>query len=176
MRRFALGLVVVSGAACGDERNSPVASAELVSLPADQVVYGLSHYMTTQGVRQAHVRADTAYFYEDSATVQMRGVTMTVYGELGQDRAVVTSAEGWLDSRTELMRARGRVVVVSQDQDKRIETEELFYDPRGDRIWSTVATLLREGGRTLRGSGFESDGQLQNIRVTDARSEGVLRF
>jgi LPS export ABC transporter protein LptC len=175
-RWLVLGLVLGINAACGDERNSPVASEELVNLPADQVLSGMTHYMTTQGVRQAQVRADTAYFYEDSATVHMRGVTMTVYGELGQDRAVVTAEEGWLDSRTELMRARGQVVVVSQDQDRRIETEELFYDPGSDRIWSNVATVLRESGRTLRGSGFESDGQLQNVRVQNARSEGGIRF
>lgn len=169
-------LLAAATAACGRGNNSPVASAALANLPADHVVYGMIHYMTLDGVRQALLRADTAYLYEDSATARMLGVRMNVYDVQGNLRAVVTAQGGWIDYRSEQMMAWGDVVVVSQDEEKRIETEELHYDPRGDRIWSTVATRLREGGRTIRGSGFESDGQLRNLRVTDARSEGVIRF
>lgn len=173
---LALALLLAAAGACGGGDNSPVASAALVNLPADHVVYGMIHHMTRDGVRQALLRADTAYLYEDSATARMMGVRMNVYDEQGTERAVVTAQGGWIDYRIEQMMAWGDVVVVSQDEARRIETEELHYDPRGGRIWSTVATTLREGGRTIRGSGFESDGQLRNIRVTDARSEGVIRF
>lgn len=173
---LALAGLVLAGAGCRGEGNSPVASAKLMNLPADNVLYGTTHYMTADGIRKAQVRADTAYVHEDSATVRMRGVEMTVYNEQGRERATVTAGGGWLDSRTERMTAWGKVVVVSRDQDKRIESEELHFDPRGDRMWSTVPTVLREGGRTIRGSGFESDAELNNIRVTDARSEGVIRF
>lgn len=173
---IALLSLVLAGAGCRDEGNSPVASAELVNMPADQVIYNLNHFMTADGIRKAHLRADTAYFHEDSATMRMRTVHMTVHDEQGREQAVVTAEGGWLDSRSELMMAWGNVVVVAQDQGKRIETQELHFDPRGDRIWSTVPTVLRESGRTIRGSGFESDGQLRNVRVTDARSEGVMRF
>ena len=44
-----------------------------------------------------------------------------------------------------------------QNLARRVESEELNYNPNGDRIWSDSATTMIEPGRISEGLGFESD-------------------
>src|SRR2546426_6904040 len=41
---------------------------------ADQVQFGMSHYVTNGGIQRAQVRADTAYFYSPVQTAELRNV------------------------------------------------------------------------------------------------------
>lgn len=158
----ALALVVVG---CGAGGQDPIAGEEYLKMPADQVMFDVEHHITKDGVRQALLEADTAYLYEDSARVEVRRVHLTLFNEKGEQTAELTSLGGVLNTRTQAMVARGNVVLVTRTRDRRIETQELHYDPPGDRIWSDVATTLTEGGTVVRGTGFTSDGQLRNLQV-----------
>jgi len=44
---------------------------------ADQVLLGMSHYVTNGGIQRAQVRADTAYFYSPVQTAELRNVHIT---------------------------------------------------------------------------------------------------
>ncbi|MBI4545245.1 MAG: LPS export ABC transporter periplasmic protein LptC [Gemmatimonadetes bacterium] len=173
---YGLGLGVSCAlAACAGGGADPLAEDNLAGMPSDQVIYGLTHFSTAQGVRRAVLRADTAYVHEDSARIDARRVHLTLFNELGREAADLTAAAGELDIRTEAMTARGNVVLVARQGQKRIETEELHFDPQTDRIWSDVATTLQDAGTVIRGQGFTSDGQLRNVRVRrpTGRVEGL---
>jgi LPS export ABC transporter protein LptC len=169
-----LGLVAFA-AACGSANQGPVAGEEFDRMRADHVVYGLRHYLTANGIRQALLEADTAFVYEDSALTRLRQVHLTLYGSNGENAAILTSLEGEHNERTEAMIARGNVVLITVEGDRRIETEELHYDPRQGRIWSEVATTLTEAGRVMQGDGFNAEiapeGGLRNTRVIRPRGQ-----
>lgn len=151
---------------------SPAAGTDSTAFPSREVMYDVEHYMTTNGVRQAFVEADTAYLDPDSSFIEMRSVRMDVYTEEGRLRAEVTSEDGELDPATERLVARGDVLVEIAGTGRTIETEELHYDPRSDRMWSDVPTVMREEGRVVRGTGFESDGRFEHVTIENARTEG----
>jgi LPS export ABC transporter protein LptC len=158
-------LLVIALAACGDRAADLVASDDMLTMDADQVMFRVRHHMTTGGVRRALVEADTAYLYEATSTVELRTVHVLLYDEHGQQRGTLTSLRGRLNTRTEAMTAEGNVILVTEDG-TRIESEELHFDPEQDRIWSEKATTLWEDGSVVHGDGFTSDGQLRNVRVT----------
>lgn len=166
MRR-SFGILVTAAvmAACGDQAVEVVASDEHLTMDADQVMFKVRHHMTSGGVRRALVEADTAYLYEAMATVELRKVHLILYDEHGQRRATMTSHSGRLNTRTEAMTAQGNVVLITEDGN-RIESEELHLNPEEDRIWSDLPTTMWEDGTVIRGDGFTSDAQLQNVRVT----------
>src|SRR5690606_38937993 len=118
-------------------------------------------------------RADSMYLYEDSAHVSLVGVHLTLFDGLGEESVDLTSETGEMNTRTEAMVARGNVVLTSDEGCGRIETEELHYDPRQSRIWSSVRTVCVEDGSRLEGSGFTSDDDLRNFTLHDPR--GRLR-
>ena len=171
MKRF-LALALLLGACKGNEV-SPMATVGYKDIPADQIIVNMEQYVTQSGRQRAVLRGDTAYVFEDSAKAHVIKVNMTLFNENGGERAQLTAREGDFSSTSQAMVARGNVVLVTRGADSRtIESEELHYDPNAKRIWSTKPTVMRHGGSTLRGSGFESDDQFVNVRVTNARSSG----
>ncbi len=180
MRRLRAGIaaLALAVAACGNEDQGPVAGAEYARMKADNVMTGIEHFITTEGIRQAVLRADTGYFHEDSARVELVTVHLTMFGNTGERSAELTSDTGDLNQRTEAMVARGNVVLETVDG-RRVHTEELHYDPRQHRIWSDVRTVHVENGSVLEGEGFTAeltlDGQLRNLRLREPRgsTQGV---
>ena len=147
-------------------------SPDLLEMDADGVIYGMSSVITVEGVREGMVRADTAYFYEDSANVELRQLSLTVYTEEGRERALVTAEQGWLNLDTNEMVARGNAVLTVRAENRIIESAELHYDPSADRIWSDSATVQRYQGTVSEGSSFESNLDFTNVLIRNMRTRG----
>ncbi|HEX7051303.1 MAG TPA: LPS export ABC transporter periplasmic protein LptC [Longimicrobiales bacterium] len=158
-------------AACGGSDQGAVVGEEYLDMRADRIMTGVEYHLTGDGIRRARLLADTAYTYEDSAHAEFRGVHLTLFEESGAVAAVLTAAKGDVNTRTNDMTARGNVVLVTHDGNRRVETEVLHYSPGRNRIWSDTTTTLTENGRTLRGSGFTADGQLRNIELREPRGQ-----
>lgn len=170
--KYILACVLLLGG-CKARETSPTATVGYADIPADQIIVNMEQYVTDAGRQRAVLRGDTAYIYEDSAKAHVIKVNMTLFNEDGGERAQLTAREGDFSSTTQAMVARGNVVLVTRGPDSRtIESEELHYDPNNKRIWSTKPTTMRHGQSVVSGSGFESDDQFVNTRITNARSSG----
>lgn len=163
-------LVATVAAACEAPTDAATVAADLEALNADQMVFEMVSFLTASGVREGRVEADTAYVYTDSGTVAMRGMRLVFYTEQGRERATVTAERGELDQNTDRMVARGNVLLVVHTDGRRIESQELYYDPQRDRLWSDSATVqTMPNGNVTRGSAFESDLDFNNVRIRDPR-------
>jgi len=174
MKRTLLGLAMLLLTACNGS-TGPV-NENYQPLPADQLLMGVTHHMTVEGVRTAKLLSDTTLVFNDSAAIQLRGVDLELYSETGDVRATLTSTTGELDTSNNRMIARGGVVLIVRGANGRtVRTEELHYDPQSKRIWSPVRTCERPTGAGERcGEGFESDDQFQNFRID--RPSGAIQL
>ena len=147
------GLFVVA-AACSGVDQPPTATTGADS--ADQVIFGLTHYLTVDGIRRARLEADTAYFFQGAQTAEMLNLTVTFYSLQGAETSTLTSREGTYRWRTQDMEARIDVVAVTPDG-RRLMTSRLQYDRATDKIIGpepyTFVTPDREGS----GESFISD-------------------
>lgn len=166
----AVAFLILGIGACSEDGDTPVVAEDLVEIEADNVVYGMTQVLTREGVREAVLEADTAYFYQDSSAVHLRGVEMTLFQEDGQERARVIADRGRLDSGSQGMVGRGNVVLTITGEERRIETDELHYSSAGDRIWSDTYTIMEEDGEVTCGSSFRSDLEFQNVYIENART------
>ena len=157
---------------CGSQEDTPVVSPDLLEMDAEGVMYGMRSMITVEGVREGMVSADTAYFYEDSANVELRQLSLTVYTDEGLERALVTAEMGWLNLDTNEMVARGNAVLTVRTDNRIIESAELHYDPNADRIWSDSATVQRFDGVVSEGSSFESNLDFTNVLIRNMRTRG----
>ena len=108
-------LAVMVIAACSDRTPPPVALQENPLMDsADQVMFGINTILTDRGVRQALLRADTGFFFEEGTRIELRGVHLTFYTPEGVENAVLTSREGTYNTRMNQTEARGNVVVISR--------------------------------------------------------------
>jgi LPS export ABC transporter protein LptC len=145
------------------------------ALPADQVFVGVEHAMTNNGVRQSLLKSDTTHVFNDSSTIRLRGVNLTMYTEDGQVRATLTSSSGELDQNTNRMVARGTVVLTVRGENaSTITTEELHYDPSQKRIWSDVPTRrVTPAGEVQTMEGFNADDQFRNFSARGGTATGL---
>ncbi len=81
MKRLVLMVLVFAGAC---KSGTPVTAAQAVLDSADQVLRGMSHYVTESGVLRARVRADTAYFFSNTQRAELRNVHVTFYDMTGK--------------------------------------------------------------------------------------------
>ena len=167
---LAAGMAAFVGlTACQEEQATPVASDFMQGMDAP-VVFGMTSFITVDGVREGRVEADTAFTYPDSAKVDLRGMTVWFYDESGQERATVAGRTGEWYQDSNYMVSRGDVVLRVHTDSSRIESSEIHYDPDTDRIWSDSATVRTlADGTVTRGSAFESDIEFTNVRVLDIR-------
>lgn len=169
-----LGATLLAG--CREQETTPTATDADLSLPADQVIYGLEHAMTANGIRKAVVHGDTAYVNGQGSQLDVMGVKIDFFDETGRPSGNLTSNTGAYDTQGGTMVARGNVVLITSGPTgkRRLESEELHFDVNGDRIWSTKPFVLRDGGRITRGASFRSDTRFENLSIDQARTEGGL--
>lgn len=171
---LALGMVFPVVGGCEGPTETRLADENLVSIEADQVIYGMEDYLTTDGIRNGVIRADTAYVFNDSSEIRMWDVEMTLFHDDGRERARVTSERGTLHRDTEEMVAYGNVVLVMNEGAQRVESPELHYDPDRNRIWSDTTSSFIRDGRVTRGSCFRSDLEFTNYTICNIRGAAEI--
>ena len=92
----------------GCKTSTPVTATQAVLDSADQVLLGMTHYVTDAGVLRARVRADTAYFFSSTQRAELRNVHVTFYDVTGRSTSTLTAREGTHHWRTGDMEARGK--------------------------------------------------------------------
>lgn len=157
--------------ACGGMDTPPTMT--VVNDSADQVLYGLKHNLTSDGVLRAHLEADTAYFYQASQRADLRGVKVIFYSPDGVQTSTLTSDSGTYDWRTGDMEARGNVVAVTPDK-RRLTTSVLHYNRGSDQISGPNAFVFDAPDRHLEGESFTSDPEFKNV-VTKKPRRGLMR-
>jgi LPS export ABC transporter protein LptC len=166
-RAMALLLAVVTCAtlsACEHKKQPPVAARNPLADSADQVMFGLSTYLTDNGLLKAQLQSDSAFFFDDNSRIELRKVHMTFYTNTGQKTSTLTSREGTYNRRQSTATARGDVRVVSEDG-RTLTTEHLKFNQTTNEISSDSAFVLDEPTRHLEGIGFVSDPNLNNVKV-----------
>lgn len=170
MRRLCLVLAL---AACGTEATAPPATERSGNLQADQIMYDFQHNMTAAGVRKALLAGDSAYVREGNAQIDVMGVRLTFFAENGSKSGDLTSRTAEYDLRSGSMIARGNAVLNTLGGvGRKVESEELHFDLKGDRIWSDKPTVMRQGASVVQGTSFRSDTKFQNVSVSSATSSG----
>lgn len=170
-RDLRLLAVFVVFAACGQEQASTGEAPSIFAEGADQVMLGVEHFLTRDGVRSARVIADTAYTYEDASQIDMRGLRIEFFDESGVEDGVLTSRSGLYHLESGDLTVRGQVVMeglLGDGEGSRLETDSLLYAADGDRLTTESAWVLSHGDGTVeRGVGLVTDSSLESIETRD---------
>jgi len=171
-----LSVLLLLPAACGRDSTAPSAGDDAFNLPADQVAYEVQHVLTSSGVKTALLNSDTAFLYEQARRLDVVGVELVFFNELGAEVGTLTSRAGVYQPSAGVFTARDSVVLVTEGPNgpRRLETENLHYDIKGDLLRSDTPFVFHEGGRTSQGDSFRSDSKFRTWEITGARTEGTV--
>jgi len=148
--------------ACGGRGTQPTATQAVLD-SADQVLIGMTHYVTETGLQRARVQADTAYFFSNTQTAELRHVHITFYDAHGAESSTLTSREGTYHWRTGDMEGRGNVVVVTTDG-RTLKSDVMRYQQLRNEVSSDQAFVFdAPGNQHIEGEGFTSDPAFKNL-------------
>jgi len=163
-------LALVLSAACRNGTRVTATQAALDS--ADQVLIGMTHYVTQEGILRARVQADTAYFYSGTQRAELRNVHVTFYDVTGRATSTLTSKEGTHHWRTGDMQARGTVVVIRDKDGGTMRTEVMDYNQARNQVSSDKPFVFDAPERHAKGDGFTSDPEFKNITAKRPHGTG----
>jgi LPS export ABC transporter protein LptC len=154
--------------ACRGGGRDAIAEVQEAADSADQLMIGLSHYITNEGVRQAYLEADTAFVYETSGRIELKTIRVTFFAQNGAQTSVLTGREGTYQMRSQDMEARGDVVVIMTDG-ARLTTSVLRYHPANNEVTTDRHYVYESAERHVEGDGFTSDPAFTSIRTQAVR-------
>jgi LPS export ABC transporter protein LptC len=159
-RRGTLALVVVAIAAAGACRGEQAAIPKILSPladSADQVLSGVGFILTSGGVQQGKLDADSGFMFDNSTRIELRHVHTDFFTKTGDPTGTLTSREGTYLKAQGTLEARDSVVVVSTDGRRKLTTPQLRYDERTNLITTDSAYVLTQDDQVSRGVGFSTD-------------------
>lgn len=164
---LAWGIVAAGMMACDSSLDQPPTTVGIAD-SADQIAFGITHYLTMEGLRRARLEADTAYFYQGPQSADMIGVRVTFYSLQGEETSTLTSNEGTYYWRTGDMEARGNVIGVTPDG-RRLETSILEYTSNDNRINGSEPFVYTTSTQRIEGGSFTSDPDFRDLLATQPR-------
>jgi LPS export ABC transporter protein LptC len=156
-------LMAAALSACGEETVRPPLTSTAAD-SADQVLEGMEHFITNDGVRRTRVLADTAYLYEATQLARLKKVRVTFYDATGAETSTVVGDSGLYQTRDGSMNAWGKVVATTPDG-RVLKSEELKYDSRRQKISSNLPFTYDRPGERMTGKSFISDPDFKNIQA-----------
>ena len=170
MTRARALFLLLALAAC--KSGTPVTATQAALDSADQVLIGMTHYVTEAGVQRARVRADTAYFFSATQRAELRNLHVTFFDAIGIATSTLTAREGTHYWRTGDMEARGNVVVVRNKDGGTMRTEEMHYNQARNEVTSDKAFVFDAPDRHIEGEGFTSDPEFKNVTAKRPTGRG----
>lgn len=163
-------ILAAAGAACsgGVKPTATITAADT----ADQVLLGMTHYVTADGVLRARVLADTAYFFTTTQQAELRNVHVTFYDLTGHETSTLTCREGTFHWNTGDMEGRGNVVVVRSSDGGTLHTERIEYHEATNKVTTDLPFTFDAPSQHLKGVGLTSDPDFHNIQATRVTGTG----
>ena len=154
-------LVLTTAAACSKTERQP--EEPLDEKIPDSVIQNAAIALTSEGLKEAVIFADTLTVFDREDSTIAVGVKVDFYDENGDYRSTLTSKEGLVRQTRREFWVRGDVVVVSDSS--RLETESLKWDPVQKLITTDDFVRLHRGKDIITGYGMEADSRLENVRI-----------
>jgi len=145
--------------ACNDR---PVCGPNPV--PPNQFVEALTLNETSSGQRLYTLEAQKAYVYDPAQRIDVTGVRVLFYDEVGGVSSTLVADEGSIYSKNEDLVARGHVVVRTSDSTE-LETDSLAWSNQRRLVRTDADLVIQTPKGRIEGRGLVSDAGLNKIDI-----------
>ena len=151
-------------AACSSTEQSSQTSADLDTLRPDSDMLGATIYMYDRSIVTAEINAERVRKFESLDSTMGYKLHINLFNDQGEVISRVVGDSGLIRESTEDLHIYGNVVVIN-DNNSRLETDSLYFDPETDSIYTDEFVRISRPGDTLTGWGLQADRQLRGLRI-----------
>ncbi len=111
------------------------------------------------------------YDGDDSYIVFPEGFKVEFYDEFMVVESIITADYGINYVKKKLLNAKNNVIVINFTKDEQLNTDDLVWDQRKEKIYSNSNVKITRPTEVLYGSGFSSDEQFKLYEVYKSKGE-----
>lgn len=149
---------------CKDDQNPQTRSSENDSLLPDSDMEGARIYMYDRSIVTAEINAKRVRKFESLDSTMAYVLKIDLFNDQGEVISQVVGDSGLIRESTEDLHMYGHVVVITDNQ-SRLETDSLYFDPQTDSIYTDEFVRISRPGDTLTGWGLQADRALNGLRI-----------
>lgn len=129
---------------------------------------------TQQGVVKLRILAGSMNRYRDlSYPLCLSDIIVTFYNNK-QKSSVLVARNASIDERKKIMTASGNVVL--ENQKNKLETEELIWDERSQKIYTNKQVKITNREETIFGEGFSSNADFTEYTISKIHGNLDISF
>ncbi len=129
------------------------------------VVYHLEALLTDSAQPKILMKAPRQVEYENGDRDFPEGVNIEFYGEKNQKSSILTSKKAKYNKEKNIYTATQDVVIINNDEGKKLNTEELHWNPGTKKIYTDKFVKIESPEELLTGTGLESSEDFNNYRI-----------
>lgn len=159
-----LTALALAFAACSDSGQTSQTANDADTLRPDSDMEGATIFMYDRSIVTAEIEAERVRKFETLDSTMGYKLHINLYNDQGEVISHVVGDSGLIRESTEDLHIYGDVVVIN-DNDSRLETDSLYFDPETDSIYTDEFVRISRPGDTLTGWGLQADRQLRGLRI-----------
>jgi LPS export ABC transporter protein LptC len=134
----------------------PLSEAENVEL----------YYSESERVKVKMIAA-LVYEYENGDREFPKGIYLEFYDEFEKLESTLSANEAYYFEKDKTWRGRGNVEVKNVKKKEQLNTEELFWNPKEEKIYTEKFLTIRQEDQVVSGEGLDAKQDLSNYKITN---------
>lgn len=102
------------------------------------------------------------------------GVDITFFEKTGARNAHLTADKGYYDKKDNVYKVTGNVVLVSLTQQNTLKSEELFWDPQREEIYTETFVEVITDTEVIQGNGLTASQDFSEYEILDVTGHFIV--
>ena len=170
MRKLFL-LVVLLAAGCGkSEIKEPVEYKGPL-----RVVEDIETFYSENNKVKVKMTAAVLHEFQNGDREFPKGIYLEFYNEFGRMESTLRANQAYYFKTEDQWRGRGKVEVKNIEKNEQLNTEELFWKPADQKIFTDKFVTIREQGDVIYGKGLEAKQDMSDYLIKEPYGEFAVK-
>lgn len=129
-------------------------------------VENIEMYYTENDRIKVKMLADLVYEFQNGDREFPKGVYLEFYNEFGKMESTLRANHAYFFKDQDQWRGRGKVEVKNIAKNEQLNTEELFWKPVQQKIFTEKFVTIRQQGDVIYGTGLDAKQDLSDYTIT----------
>src|SRR5690606_30097260 len=147
--------------ACGDTANTEILIYDGPVREAEDV----EHYYAENGIIKVRMVAEQLFELQNGDRQFPKGIYLEFFDETGRIESTLRANQAFLIQEQEVWRGAGNVEVINTQKREQLNTAELFWKPKDQRIYTEKFVTIRMQSDVIYGEGHEAAQDMSSYRI-----------
>ena len=146
---------------CNDSGSNEI----LVYEGPQQEVENIELYYSENDKVKIKMMADLVYEFEGGDREFPKGVYLEFYNEFGKVSSTLRADQAYFFKKENKWRGQGNVEVKNLEKSEQLNTEELFWKPADEKIFTDKFVTIRQQNDVIYGEGLDAKQDLSSYKI-----------